>query len=40
MGMGKTLQIKSCPDGKNRKALIACLGPNRRAVVEIKGLAK
>ncbi len=40
MGMGKTLQIKSCPDGKNRKALIACLAPNRRAVVEIKGLAK
>jgi OOP family OmpA-OmpF porin len=40
MGMGKTLQIKSCPDGKNRKDLIACLAPNRRAVVEIKGLAK
>ena len=40
MGMGKTLQIKSCPDGKDRKALIACLAPNRRAVIEIKGLAK
>lgn len=40
MGMGKTLQVKSCPDGKDRKALIACLAPNRRAVVEIKGLAK
>jgi len=40
MGMGKTLQIKSCPDGKDRKALIECLAPNRRAVVEIKGLAK
>jgi OOP family OmpA-OmpF porin len=40
MGMGKTLQIKACPDGKDRKALIACLAPNRRAVVEIKGLAK
>ncbi len=40
MGMGKTLQIKSCPDGKDRKALIACLAPNRRAVVEVKGLAK
>jgi len=39
MGMGKTLQIKSCPDGKDRKALIACLAPNRRVVVEIKGLA-
>jgi OOP family OmpA-OmpF porin len=40
MGMGKTLQIKSCPDDRNRKALIECLAPNRRAVVEIKGLAK
>jgi hypothetical protein len=40
MGMGKTLQIKSCPDGKDRKALISCLAPNRRAVIEIKGLAK
>ena len=40
MGMGKTLQIKSCPDGKDRKALIACLAPNRRAVVEFKGPAK
>ena len=40
MGMGKTLQIKSCPDGKDRKALIECLAPNRRAVVEIKGLAQ
>ena len=39
MGMGKTLQIKACPDGKDRKALIACLAPNRRAVIEIKGLA-
>ena len=40
MGMGKTLPVKSCQDGKDRKALIACLAPNRRAVVEIKGLAK
>jgi len=40
MGMGKTLQIKSCPDGKNRKALIECLAPNRRAVIEIKGAGK
>ena len=40
MGFGKTLQIKSCPDGKDRKALIACLAPNRRVVVEVKGLAK
>ena len=40
IGMGKTLPIKSCADGKSRKALIECLAPNRRAVVEIRGLAK
>ena len=39
MGMGKTMPIKSCADDKNRKALIACLAPNRRAEIEIKGLA-
>jgi OOP family OmpA-OmpF porin len=39
-GFGKTLQIKSCPDQKDRKALIACLEPNRRVVVEINGLPK
>jgi OOP family OmpA-OmpF porin len=40
MGMGKTMPIQSCPDDKNRKALIKCLAPNRRAVIEIKGLAQ
>ena len=36
-GFGKTLPIKACPDQKNRKALIACLAPNRRVEVEIQG---
>ena len=41
LGSGKTNQVKSCPDkvgGKSdRKALIECLAPNRRVVVELKG---
>jgi OOP family OmpA-OmpF porin len=44
LGSGKTNQVKSCPDkngGKaQRKALIECLAPNRRVVVEMKGTAK
>ena len=39
-GFGKTTPVKSCPDQKNRKALIACLQPNRRVEVEVKGLPK
>ncbi len=39
-GFGKTMPVKSCPDQKDRKALIACLQPNRRVEVEIKGLPK
>ena len=37
LGFGKTLPEKSCPDQKDRAALIACLAPNRRVVVEIQG---
>ena len=37
LGFGKTLPEKSCPDQKDRKALIECLQPNRRVVVEIQG---
>ena len=40
LGMGKTVPAKFCPDAKNRKELIACLAPNRRAIVNIKGPAK
>jgi len=36
-GYGKTTPAKSCPDQKDRKALIECLSPNRRVVVEIQG---
>lgn len=37
LGFGKTLPVKSCPDLKDRKALIECLAPNRRVVVEVQG---
>lgn len=40
MGMGKTLPAKFCPDVKKRTELIACLAPNRRAVIAIKGPGK
>jgi len=36
-GFGKTLPVKPCPDSKQRSALIECLAPNRRVVVEIQG---
>ena len=36
-GFGKTTPVKSCPDQKNRNALIECLSPNRRVEVEIQG---
>jgi len=37
LGSGKTNPVKSCPDQKDRKALIECLAPNRRVVVEVRG---
>lgn len=40
IGMGKTVPAKFCPDSKNRKALIACLAPNRRVAVSVKGPGK
>jgi OOP family OmpA-OmpF porin len=38
-GFGKTTPIPTlkCPDQKDRKALIACLQPNRRTEVELQG---
>jgi OOP family OmpA-OmpF porin len=39
-GFGKTTPVKSCPDQKDRKALIDCLTPNRRVEVEIQGTPK
>ncbi len=40
LGMGKTVPAKFCPEIKNRKELIACLAPNRRAIITIKGPGK
>ena len=40
LGFGKTLPVKSCPDQKDRKSLIECLGPNRRVVVEVQGMPR
>jgi OmpA-OmpF porin, OOP family len=40
LGSGKTLPVKSCPDQKDRKSLIECLAPNRRVVVEVKGMPR
>lgn len=40
IGMGKTVPAKFCPDIKNRKELIACLAPNRRAIISMKGTAR
>ena len=36
-GFGKTLPVKGCPDESKRAALIECLAPNRRVVVEVQG---
>jgi OOP family OmpA-OmpF porin len=40
IGMGKTVPAAFCPDSKDRKALIACLAPSRRAITSIKGAAR
>jgi OOP family OmpA-OmpF porin len=39
-GFGKTMPLKSCPDQKDRKALNACLEPNRRVEVEVQGMPR
>ena len=39
-GKGATAPVKACPDSGGRKQLIACLAPNRRVVVNIKGTGK
>ncbi len=40
LGAGKTQSIKSCGDKLEHKKLVECLAPNRRVVVEVRGLAK
>lgn len=40
LGAGKTQSIKACDDKLPRAQLIECLAPNRRVVIEGRGLAK
>ncbi len=40
IGMGKTVPAKFCPDTRNQAELQACLAPNRRVEIEIKGPGK
>ncbi len=40
MGAGKTQSIKTCRDQLKRKELIECLAPNRRVVIETRGIAE
>lgn len=40
LGAGKTQSVKACDDKLPRAKLIECLAPNRRVVVEARGLAK
>ena len=40
LGAGKTLPIKSCDDKLPRRELEACLAPNRRVVIEVRGPAR
>ncbi|OWW19193.1 OmpA family protein [Noviherbaspirillum denitrificans] len=39
LGAGKTQSIKACDDKLPRKQQIECLAPNRRVVIEVRGLA-
>lgn len=40
IGFGKTNPVKSCPGNMARKALIECLSPNRRVVVQVIGMPR
>lgn len=40
IGRGKTAPTKFCPDSRNQGEVIACLAPNRRVEIEIKGPGK
>lgn len=40
MGFGKTLPVKQCPSTTPKKELAACLAPNRRVVIEVKGMPR
>lgn len=38
-GFGEARPVKDCPRMNNRKALIACLAPNRRVEIRIRGVS-
>lgn len=40
LGYGKTQPVKSCNDKLPRTKLIECLAPNRRVVIEVRGITK
>lgn len=40
VGAGKSQPIKACDDHLPHKKLVACLSPNRRVSIELKGTAK
>ena len=39
-GYGKTMPVRSCPDQKDRAAMISCLEANRRVEIEVLGLPR
>lgn len=40
LGVGKTQSVKNCDDTLARNKLIACLAPNRRVMIEVRGSAR
>lgn len=40
LGLGKTQSVKSCDNKLPRAKLIECLSPNRRVVIEVRGIAR
>jgi len=40
LGAGKTQPVKACDDALGRSKLIKCLAPNRRVVIEVRGISQ
>ena len=40
LGVGKTQSVKSCDDALIRSKLVECLAPNRRVVIEVRGISQ
>jgi OmpA-OmpF porin, OOP family len=40
LGVGKTQSVKACDDSLKRSKLVECLAPNRRVVIEIRGVSQ